>query len=204
MKATIIARLCKLGLIGLIAIVSNVNLDRPTQAEEPKTRIKTIKWNILCDKFPLNSRCQEGPPEIIKIPLEDFGAKDEWIRIEKTGDRVKLLFTRQMDDSLIGKAIDGAINAASPYPIPFSLFPKSWADRQTTRISFRPDNCEINSTAENIKCVISGTDVLNLPQKMNIRNGIFTLEYIEGSLRRSIAFRIPDRAKSEIGLIVVE
>jgi hypothetical protein len=39
---------------------------------------------------------------------------------------------------------------------------------------------------------------------MDIRAGIFTLEYIEGKLIRTITFRIPVNAESETGLVVVE
>lgn len=215
MKATIIARLCRLGLIGSIgitfnaiatpacqrAIANQIDRTQPTDTvfREQKTSIKEIDWNILCQKFPFNSRCQEGRPEIIKISLEDFGAKDEWIRIEKTGNKVKLLYTRQTSGGLVGKAIDGVIDAAVPFPFPSSLETKAWTDRQTTRVSFRSDNCQASLSS----CTISGTEFLNLPQEMNIRAGIFALEYIEGKLIRSIAFRIPFEAKSETGSIAL-
>ncbi|PSB09191.1 hypothetical protein C7B62_14065 [Pleurocapsa sp. CCALA 161] len=92
--------------------------------------------------------------------------------------------------------------------VPFSVYPKQWTDRQTSKIIFRPDNCQINQE-QNIQeslpnCTISGKDVLNLPPNINIRRGIFTLEYTEGELIRTITFRIPISAESETGLVVVE
>ncbi|MGL5940962.1 MAG: hypothetical protein ACRC2S_11300 [Waterburya sp.] len=84
------------------------------------------------------------------------------------------------------------------------MYPTQWTDRQTTKIIFRPDNCQLNQEENINNCTISGKDVLNLPQKMNIRAGIFTLEYIEEKLIRTITFRIPVNAESETGLVVVE
>ena len=65
-------------------------------------------------------------------------------------------------------------------------------------------NQEQNTNGSLSNCNISGKDVLNLPQDMNIRRGIFTLEYTEGELIRTITFRIPISAESETGLVVIE
>lgn len=204
MTVKILVRL-GISLIGLINIALNGTISQPAIAN---TSIKTIDWNILCAKFPLNSRCLEGAPEIIKIPLEDYGAKDEWIRIDKTGNQVKLLYTRQTSGDVVSKALDGIVDAAVPFPVPFSVYLKQWADRQTTKIIFRPDNCQLHEE-ENIKgslpnCAISGKNVINLPQETDIRAGIFTLEYTEGKLIRTITFRIPVNAESETGLVIIE
>jgi hypothetical protein len=201
-----------IGLIGSIGIpsngVANQNTTANSKSTSHNTNIKTIDWNILCEKFPLNSHCLKGAPEIIKIPLKDYGAKDEWIRIDKIGNQVKLLYTRQTSEDLVGKALDGIVDAAVPFPVPFSIYPKQWSDRKTTKIIFQPDNCQLNSQ-ENMKrnlpeCTISGKNLLDLPPAIDIRAGIFTLEYKEGELIRTITFRIPTTAKSETGLIIVE
>ena len=194
-----------ISLIGSISITLNGTISQPAIAN---TSIKTIDWDVLCGKFPLNSRCLEGKPEIIKISLDDYGAQNEWIRIDKKGNQVKLLYTRQTSGDVVGKALDGIVDAVVPFPVPFSVYPKQWTDRQTTKIIFRPDNCQINQE-QNIQgslpnCNILGKDVLNLPQDMNIRRGIFTLEYTEGELIRTITFRIPISAESETGLVVIE
>jgi hypothetical protein len=197
-----------IGLIGSISIaldaVANQQATTNSKPNSQNTNIKTIDWNVLCEKFPLNSNCLKGAPEIIKIPLEDYGAKGEWIRIDKIGNQVKLLYTRQTSEDLVSRALDGIVDAA----VPFSIYPKQWSDRKTTKIIFQPDNCQLNSQ-ENMKrnlpeCTISGKNLLDLPPAIDIRAGIFTLEYKEGELIRTITFRIPTTAKSETGLIIVE
>lgn len=200
MTVKILVRL-GISLIGSVSIALNGTISQPAIAN---TSIKTIDWNILCGKFPLNSRCLEGKPEIIKISLDDYGAQNEWIRIDKKGNQVKLLYTRKTSGDVVGQALDGIVDAAVPFPLPFSVYPTQWADRQTIKIIFRPDNCQLNQEENINNCTISGKDVLNLPQKMNIRAGIFTLEYIEGELIRTITFRIPVNAESETGLVVIK
>jgi hypothetical protein len=202
-----------ISLIGSISIpIDAIGAAKPlaisSQQTTTKSSIKTIDWDVLCAKFPLNSRCLEGKPEIIKISLDDYGAQNEWIRIDKKGNQVKLLYTRQTSGDVVGQVLDGIVDAAVPFPLPFSVYPKQWVDCQTTKIIFQPDNCQLNPE-ENIQenlanCNILGKDFLNLPPEMNIRAGIFTLEYIEGELIRTITFRIPVNAESETGLVVVE
>ena len=203
----------KLVVFVLTNFMLNAIATKPIQAQSEKnsrnSSIKTIEWNVLCNKFPLNSRCLSGPPEIVKILLAEFGAKDEWIRIDKTGNKVMLLHTRLTDGGIASKALDGIVSAAVPFPVPLSLYPKQWMDSQTTEIVFQPDNCQTNSQGKSLNsdllnCDILGKNVLNLPQETNIRKGVFTLEYIEGELIRTIKFRIPVKSKSEVGLIVVE
>jgi hypothetical protein len=46
--------------------------------------------------------------------------------------------------------------------------------------------------------MITGTDSLILPEGTNIRAGLFTIEYTEGELLRSVTFRIPYDAKIEL------
>ncbi|MGL4882231.1 MAG: hypothetical protein ACRC8K_14375, partial [Waterburya sp.] len=53
--------LLEISLIGLISIALNGIISQPAIAN---TSIKTIDWDVLCAKFPLNSRCLEGKPEI--------------------------------------------------------------------------------------------------------------------------------------------
>jgi hypothetical protein len=88
------------------------------------------------------------------------------------------------------------------------VYPKQWADRQTTKVVFQPDNCQLDSkdekTVRKLNCNILGKNSLNLPKEVDIRAGTFILEYTEGKLIRTITFRIPASAKSEIGSIVVD
>jgi hypothetical protein len=220
MKRTLLEQVCKLTLITGVLLVSSSFVDKPSQAQESdresfcqrfpqnsncqnevdapettKTTTEQVDWDSLCQKFPLNSRCQAGRPETIKIPLASSGAKDEWIRIEKTGDKVKLLHTRESDGGLLSKALNGAAGAAIPLPIP-NLKLSQWSDHQTTSVTFKPDSCQASPSNKALQkhtasCVIAGTDSLVLPKGSDIYAGLFTIEYTEGDLARSITFRVP-------------
>lgn len=192
MKTTLLEKLCRITVVAGIVIVSNNAIAKPIQAQE-------VDWDSLCQKFPENSRCKEGRPETIKIPLADSGAKDEWIRIDKIGEKVKLLHTRESNGGVMSKLLNGAAGAAVPLPIPnFKL--GQWKDNRTTHVMFKPDSCQENSAnkamTENLpSCAIAGEDTLVLPKGTNIYAGLFTIEYTEGDLARSISFRVPEDAR---------
>jgi hypothetical protein len=174
----------------------NSNCEDETYSSKTKeTNAESVDWDSLCQKFPLNSRCREGRPEIIKIPLASSGAKDEWIRIDKVGDRVKLLHTRESDGGLLSNAFNGAAGAVLPIPLP-NIKLGEWSDHKMTGVTFKPDSCQENSTNKAVQknsssCAIAGKDTLVLPKGTDIYAGLFTIEYTEGDLERSIKFRVP-------------
>jgi hypothetical protein len=220
MKITLLEQMFRITLFAGIVLVSNSVIARPSQAQqvdreslcqkfpqnsncknEPyapettKTSAEQIDWDSLCQRFPQNSRCKEGRPEVIKIPLAAFGAKDEWIRIDKIGDKVKLLHTRESDGGALSDVFNGAVGAASPIPIPNIKFGQ-WSDNKMTRVTFKPDSCQESSTNKampenDLSCAIAGEDTLVLPNGTDIYAGLFTIEYNEGDLGRSITFRVP-------------
>ncbi len=218
MKITLLKQFCRLTLVtGMLLVASSV-VDKPSHAQEidresfcqkfpqnsncknelyspTKTSSEQIDWDSLCQKFPLNSRCKEGRPETIKIPLAASGAKDEWIRIDKIGDKVKLLHTRESDGGVLSNVFNGAAGAAIPVPIPNFKFGE-WKDNKMTSVMFKPDSCQESpankARQENYpSCAIAGENTLVLPKGTDIYAGLFTIEYTEGDLARSIKFRVP-------------
>jgi hypothetical protein len=220
MKTTLLEQLWRLTLAtGMLLVVGGV-VDKPTHAQKidresfcqkfpqnsncnneplaPKTtqtNIEQVDWDSLCQKFPLNSRCKEGRPETIKIPLASSGAKDEWIRIDKIGDKVKLLHTRESNGGVLSNVLNGAAGAAIPIPIPnFKL--GEWKDNKMTSVMFKPDSCQESPANKAMpendpNCAIAGKNSLVLPKGTDIYAGLFTIEYTEGDLARSITFRVP-------------
>jgi hypothetical protein len=174
----------RIGIAVLVAIALNVLENRKTHATEIE-----VNRERLCQKFPKNSYCQKAPLQAIKIQLDRSGEDDEWIRIEQNDNTVKLLHTTQVENQLFSGLFDGALSFV-PFPVPFSVSPQEWKDHQTTRVSFRADNCTND-------CAIAGVNTLTLPKGTNIRAGLFTIEYQEGELLRSITFRIPADAQRE-------
>lgn len=177
-----------------------------SQADVPKVDLDT-----LCSKFPLNSRCKDyvsssreevtaaasQVPEIIKLKLDTSGPDNEWIRIERSENTVKLIHTTRAKAGFSG-AVDGVIGAVSPIPIPFGINFHRWNDHTTTRIVFEPDNCNQISNIQvaqpdKLSCTITGKNTLSLPNGMEIREGRFTIEYTENELLRTITFRIPTK-----------
>jgi hypothetical protein len=129
-------------------------------------------------------------PTIIKHELDTSGRNDEWVRLEVTGDVVKLLHTRvgQSETSSI-------INSVASLGLPVS--PPNfyrWYDHKTTRVAFKPDDCtERGIQATRSTCLITGIESLTLPSGRNIRQGLITIEYADRKLIRSVTFRLPGK-----------
>lgn len=122
----------------------------------------------LCQRSPFNVRCngyqsaekrkeqslgerQDSLTQVIKIKLNDLADVSEWVRVERTGDQVKLLHT-----TVAPNGVAKAISAISGIPSVFSdsdavravsiigaLPPlaHTWYDHPTSRIVFLPDTC---------------------------------------------------------------
>lgn len=170
-----------------------------TSTREETTAVE-VDRNTLCQKSPQNSYCQEEPTRIFKLQLASAGEDDEWIRIEKSGNTLKMLHATQIEDGLISGLFDGALGLI-PVPLPFiSVKQHGWSDHRTNRVTFKPDSCtetvsQVHQSVQN--CTITGTDVIVLPEATDIHAGIFTVEYQEEELTRSVTFRIPPDLESE-------
>jgi hypothetical protein len=122
-------------------------------------------------------------PTIITHELDTSGKKDEWVRLEVTGDVVKLLHTR------VGESEASSVTSLIGLP---SFY--RWYDHKTTRVAFKPDDCaESAIPATPPTCLITGIDTLTLPSGRNIRQGLITIEYEDRKLTRSVTFRLPEK-----------
>jgi hypothetical protein len=166
-------------------------LDYDYSSVKPEQTKLEIKRDSLCNKFPQNSYCLQAPKQIIKIQLDRSGEKDEWIKIEKQENKIKVKHTTQVKDDLVSGIFDGALSFV-PVPLPFIETNKyNWKDHRVTRITFQPDGCQSNS------CIITGSDTLTLAEKTSIYGGVLTVEYQEEGLRRSLSLRVPTDAERE-------
>jgi hypothetical protein len=158
-----------------------------------------VDRNTLCRKFPYNSNCQEPAPQVFKFKLDLSGEDAEWVRLEKNGNRVKLLHTKQVINNLASTAIDSALSFL-PVPLPFvDTNQYKWEDHQVTGVAFKPDRCKKSS-----HCQIIGTNTLILPKKTGIYAGLFTVEYTEGDYQRSLTFRVPTDVLAETTNLITE
>jgi hypothetical protein len=155
-----------------------------------------IDRNTFCAKVPLNSYCQQKPVEVFQLNLDRSGEDDEWVRIEKKGNKVNLLHTTKVEDFWSSLIINGALSFI-PYPIPFDTNTYNWDDHQVIQVSFKSDRCQTDS------CIITSKKTLNLPAGTNVYQGLFTIEYQEEELRRSLSFKIPADVKPSIGNTVI-
>jgi hypothetical protein len=191
------------------AIAQKTNAqDNELPAVQRETTTIEVDRQNLCKKFPQNSNCKKEPPQVIKIRLDSDGEDREWIRIDKNSNTVKLLYTEEVKNVFVSGLFNAALSVI-PAPVPFSesLAPREWSDRQTTRVAFKPDSCAEDTTPESSQrdrssCMVTGTNSLVLPQNTDIRAGLFTVEYTEGELLRSVTFRIPSDAEIEIARTV--
>jgi len=162
---------------------------RDYQADKSESKIYQLDRNSFCDRAPLNSRCQQPAVEVIKLNLDLSGENDEWIRIEKQGNKVTLLHTTKVKNGLISGALNGALGFV-PIPLPFIEANKyDWKEHQVVRVSFKNNDCNSNS------CTTTGTNSLVLPENTDIYTGLFTIDYQEKDLKRSLSFRIPADAE---------
>jgi hypothetical protein len=212
MKVVFCEKLGRLALTtAMIALMNGMVIEK-SQAEE-------VDLNVLCSEFPQNTRCQQNKthsptqdsvkspaPKVLKIKLDSSGS-NEWILIKMSGNTMKFQHTTRTV-----KGISQFISIVAPFPPLYT-----WHDHQTTRVVFEPDNCsgslttaptqssnsvpiQPNSLAptqpsSSQSCTITGTDSVNLPEGTDIHKGMFTVNYTERKLLRSISFRIPEAQK---------
>ncbi|MBE9045891.1 hypothetical protein IQ255_16020 [Pleurocapsales cyanobacterium LEGE 10410] len=169
------------------------------EASKSTSQTYQLDRDSFCDKFPLNSQCQQPPLQVIKLNLDRSGEDDEWVQLEKRAGKIKLQHTTRVKDGLASGVLNGALGLV-PFPLPFIEANKyNWKDHRVTGVSFKGDRCKTES------CVITGKDTLVLPEDTNVSSGLFTIDYREKDLRRSLSFRIPEDTKVEtIETITVE
>lgn len=204
----ILAGLNRLTLLATIVLFNGALLQPP--------HAKEVDLDTLCQKFPLNSRCEgysssaptqsavtvDRVPQVIRLRLKTSGPDDEWIRIERNENTVKLVHTKRAKRGISG-VFNGILGAVSPVPLP-SINSHRWHDHPTTRIVFESDSCALSqrliastNLSQNDRslhvssCAIAGTDSVTLAQGTDIYQGRFIIEYSEENLLRSIAFRVP-------------
>jgi hypothetical protein len=170
-----------------------------TEGSTPSNRKTTLSRNAFCNKFPLNSQCQKPPVKVIRINLDRSGEDDEWVRIEKQNNKVKLSHTTRVKDGLVSGALNGALGFV-PVPLPFVEVNKyDWEEHQITKVSFKSDRCKTKN------CIVRGKNTLILPKRSDVYQGLFTINYQEKDVRRSLSFKIPADTKTEtIDTIIVE
>ena len=145
----------------------------------------------FCEEYPFNSRCQQEPLEVIRLNLKSSGDDDEWIRVEKTGNTVRPIHTTQVEGGIASGIFNRAVDILYWHLIP-DLKQYNWADHQVTQVSFKSDRCKSKN------CEITGSKTIELPEQTNIHQGLFTIQYQEEDIQRSLSFRIPRDAEKEI------
>lgn len=198
MTVILAKKLGRLAVVMTAAVLINGMMRSHAHAQE-------VDLDTLCQSFPLNSRCQgysspaqaedaaaaDQTPEIIKLKLSR-SSPSEWVRIEVSGKAVKLLHTTR-GVSGFSRVTNGILGIVSPVPLPNFY---RWDDHPPSRVVFKPDSCLENSAPQisqpsSPTCPITGTDTVILTQGMDIRRGLFTIEYTDGNLLKSVTFRIP-------------
>ncbi len=158
---------------------------------EPEQTTLEIERENLCTKFPQNSVCLQEPLQVLRIRLDRSGENDEWIRMEKQDNTIKILHTTRVKDNLVSGILNGALGFV-PVPLPFvELNDYDWKDHQVTEVAFQPDGCESDS------CKVTGVDTLILPEGTDLYAGLLTVKYQEKELGRSVTLRVPTDVKIE-------
>lgn len=206
MKVMVAKKLASLAVLTTAAVlVNNMVL--------PKVHAREVDLETLCQKFPLNSRCagyqspsqRQGAaaseaPQVIKVRLRTPSTSNEWVRIEVSGNTLKLVHTTRANRRAVTGLLNGVLGAVSPLPLP-RINSYRWYEHPTTRVVFEPNSCSEHLAPKTIQpsaslgCSITGTNSLTLAEKTDLRQGRFTIDYSDGDLLRSLTFRIPPEKK---------
>ncbi len=158
---------------------------------DPEQKTLEIQRESLCSKFPQNSVCLQEPLQVLRIQLDRSGENNEWIRMEKQDNTIKILHTKLVKDNLVSGILNGALGLV-PVPLPFvELNDYDWKDHQVTEVTFQPDGCESDS------CTVTGVDTLILPEGTDLYAGLLTVKYQEQELDRSVTLRVPTDVEIE-------
>ena len=204
---------------GLTSGVMRLGLSLVILAMAQKAEAQTPDLDNLCQKYPLNSRCESyvadnpqtlnnlsGPPQALIVQLDTVGSDTELVLIELNQEDLNSVtvsahhMERFEGSDLLSSVLNGGIEAAaSGIPVPFDLFNfYESVSSHPEYLAFTPDNCQIQPSLVNglifqdSNCSITGVDNLSLSEEIDIRSGTFTLGYTEGDLIRVIAFRLRD------------
>ena len=178
------------------------------QDEDYQPKTYEFEHDTFCTKFPFNSHCQQKPMEIIQLNLERSGEDDEWIHLKKIDSTIELSHRTKVRDDLVSTITDEAVGLI-PLPsildfLPFDVVPDinkyNWEDHQVTKVTFKSDRpCWCveglsSSWGDNRRktpsCIVTGKKTLDLPEGTDIFQGLFTIEYQEKDLMRSLSLRI--------------
>jgi hypothetical protein len=170
---------------------SNESFSKTDDFPSSSSRQTTILRQTFCNKFPLNSQCQKPPVKVIKLNLDRSGEDDEWVKIEKQANQIKLSHLTKVKDGLVSGALNGALGFV-PVPLPFVEVNKyDWEGHQIIKASFKSDRCKTQN------CIVTGKNTLILPKSSDVYGGLFTINYQEKNVRRSLSFKIPADTKAE-------
>lgn len=180
-------------LCGKFPLNSRCQNHHSPEIQADKTQLKTrqLDRELFCDRFPFNSKCEGKPLEVIKLNLDRSGEDNEWIRIEKKDNIVRLLHTSEVKDEIVSEILNGAIGFI-PSPILPDVNKYDWEDHRIIGVSFKSDRCQTDS------CIATGRSTLKIPKNTDIYQGTFTIQYQEEDLMRAISFKIPPDTKAEI------
>lgn len=113
----------------------------PTSAHKLSWFVAIAFSVIVSSALPHTTIAQDIEPdevEIIRVKLDLDGPNNEWVRIERRGDLVKLVHTKR---SPRRKGAGGVANFLIDTVGPSNLAFSDWDDHQTTRTLFEPDDC---------------------------------------------------------------
>ena len=163
-----------------------------TEDVKERSQILRVNREHLCNNFPQNSYCLKPPLEVMKIRLARSGNDDEWIRLERQENIIKVLHTTRVKDVVVSAVLNGALGLV-PIPLPFIKADRhNWKDHQVTGVAFQPDRCKLE------RCLVKGINTLTLPAETSIHEGMLTVEYLEEGIARSLTFKVSTDVEIEV------
>ena len=186
---------------------------------------EAVELDELCLRSPENSRCEtyEGSNpdvgetigfsnrQLIRVQLNSSTSDDGFIWIGLRRDTVNLTteltaYHSTRLDSTLDQILGGVLNAAVPVPLPLDIVQLyDFQEQRTEYLSFTPDACQSELQIANGRgfqeadCALIGDGAINLPEDVDIRDGVFALGYTDNDLIKAVIFRLEDQNATFVG-----
>ena len=188
-----------------------------------------IETELLCKKFPLNSRCEDYPATKAKphsqyqLDRQDFCEQFPFnsqcqrsplqvirFNLDRSGENDEWVRIEQQDNRIklshTSRVKDGLVSGifnsvvGALFPVPLPFVEANKYDWEDHRVI----KVKFQSDRQDRFTVI-GKDTLILPEGADLYNGLFTITYKEEDLIRSVSFEVPPNSTIETdNTIIVE
>lgn len=206
-------------LLGCKVVRAQSDLLQGTDEASRAIELDMISSSIADSEFAQLASSDEISEQQTRIRLDLDGDNDEWIVVERrrteNGVVLSAYHTSRVRRDLLSAGATGLVRFGTgelveeiidgydgPVFVP-RINIHRWADHETQRIVFIPDDCQADGpvseaiadmSPEEVQspesCEISGTDSITVPNGTDLDTGSLMIEYVEKDLVRTVTFQM--------------